>query len=75
MRTYQELGEEGRQNLNGSRQELESLVPELRGTLKDVRGTAQTSQRLLDRLSGSWVLPLLEGPKVPTSAPTGTTSP
>ena len=58
--TYERLGQDGRQGLSTSRQDLDTLLPLLRDTLKDVRTTAQTSQTLLDRLSGSWLMPILE---------------
>lgn len=75
LQTYQALGQDGRHDLSASRQELETLLPLLRGTLVEIRGTAQTSQKLLDRLSDSWLMPLLDGSSPPVTAPVGTSRP
>ena len=40
----------------------------------DVRSTAQTSRNLMERLSGSWVMPLLEGSGPPAPSDRSTSS-
>lgn len=75
LRTYESLGQDGRQSLSASSQDLDTLLPLLRDTLKDVRTTAQTSQTLLDRLSGSWLMPLLEAPPASPAPPTRNRTP
>lgn len=75
LETYQALGRDGRHSLSASQKDLETLLPLLRETLKDVRTTAQASERLLDRLSGSWLMPLLDGSTAPGTKPAGSAKP
>ena len=72
--TYQALGRDGRQSLDASSADLDALLPLLRDTLTDVRSTAQTSRNLMERLSGSWVMPLLEGSGPPAPSDRSTSS-
>ncbi|MFM8524612.1 MAG: MlaD family protein [Cyanobacteriota bacterium] len=75
LQTYEELGQDGRHDLSASRQELETLLPLVRGTLLEIRRTAQTSQTLLDRLSRSWLMPLLDASTPAVTAPVGPSRP
>lgn len=75
LQTYQDLGRAGQRSLTTSNEDLGALLPLVRDTLVDVRITAQTSRRLIDRLSESWVIPLLEGPGPQLPAERSTPSP
>jgi phospholipid/cholesterol/gamma-HCH transport system substrate-binding protein len=74
LQIYRDLGRDGRETLGASGEDLRTLLPLLRDTLKEVRITAQTSQSLMERLSGSWLMPLLEGSHPPAPANRSTTN-
>ena len=75
LQTYDTLGHDGRRGLSTAQEDLGSMLPLIRETLMEIRATAQTSHQLLDRLSHSWLMPLLEAPSPPATKPTESTQP
>lgn len=72
LAVYRNLGLDGQRRLDRAEADLRSHTPLVIETLKDLNGMSQTVNRLVQRVSSSWLMQLLEASRVP--APLGPAS-